>query len=383
MPDAARLHARHARVRTQLEPLGLDRLLVTSLPNVAWLTGVFASAGAALLEPDGVTLVIDRRYEADAAEAVAAAKDVLALELVERTYDETLAGLLARRRARTGFEARALTVERHRWLLAALAAEGIEADLLAPTVDVVEACRIVKDESEIALLREAGRRLSTVARRVLPGVRAGLREIEIAAAIETALREEGFSRPAFDTIVASGPRAALPHGRASDRRLHEGDLVVLDFGGVYGGYCVDLTRTVAIGTPSRDALRVHAAVAEAQQAARLAAVPGARFEEIDAAARRVLEAHGLAGAFTHGTGHGLGLEVHEAPRLAPRRPGGDRPPLPGTVRMPETVAPGMVFTIEPGVYRPGWGGVRIEDDALVTGEGTEWLTDVPTALTVA
>src|SRR5690606_40944598 len=123
-------------------------------------------------------------------------------------------------------------------------------------------------------------------------------------------------------------------GRASDRRLHEGDLVVLDFGGVYGGYCVDLTRTVAIGTPSRDALRVHAAVAEAQQAARLAAVPGARFEEIDAAARRVLEAHGLAGAVTHGTGHGVGPGGHDAPRPAPRGPGGDGPPVTRAVRRP-------------------------------------------------
>lgn len=383
MTDPEILRARHARVRDRLATLGLERLLVTSLPNVAWLTGVFASAGAALVEPEGVTLVIDRRYATDAAETVAASAGTLALERVERSYDETIAAMLARRGVRVGFEARALTVERHRWLRAALAAGGLDADLLVPTADVVESCRVIKDDVEIALLREAGRRLSAVARRVLPGVRAGLREREIAATIETALREEGFSRPAFDTIVASGPRSALPHGRASDRRLHAGDLVVLDFGGVYGGYCVDLTRTLAVGDPPRDAHRVFAAVAEAQNAARAAVRPGARFEEIDAAARRVLEAHGLGDAFTHGTGHGLGLEVHEAPRIAPRGPEWDRPPLPGTVPLPEVAAPGMVFTIEPGVYRAGWGGVRIEDDALVTGDGAEWLTDVPTALTSA
>jgi Xaa-Pro aminopeptidase len=381
--DPATLRARHARVRERLDALGLERLLVTSLPNVAWLTGVFASAGSAVVEPDTVTLVIDRRYASDAADAVERAGGALDLALVEGSYDETLASVLDRRSTPAGFESRALTVDRHRWFLATLAHAGFTGDRLVPTADLIESCRIVKDAWEIAQLREGARRLSAVARRVLPGVRAGLREFEVASAIETAMRQEGFSRPAFDTIVASGPRSALPHGRASDRRLHDGELVVLDFGGVYGGYCVDLTRTLALGEPPRDAPRVFAAVAEARDAARAAAMPGVPLDAVDAAARQVLEGHGLAEAFTHGTGHGLGLEVHEAPRLAPRRPGWDRPPLPGTVRLPDAVEAGMVFTIEPGVYRPGWGGVRIEDDALVTGTGAEWLTDVPTALTTA
>ena len=162
-----------------------------------------------------------------------------------------------------------------------------------------------------------------------------------------------------------------------------GDLVVLDFGGVYGGYCVDLTRTIALGDPPEDAVRVYAAVAEAQAAAFDAARPGAPLAAVDAAARQVLAAHGLGEAFSHGTGHGLGLEVHEAPRLVPQRVESKRPPLPGTVPLPEHVEPGMAFTIEPGVYLPGWGGVRIEDDVLVTAEGADWLTSVPQTLTLA
>jgi len=194
------------------------------------------------------------------------------------------------------------------------------------------------------------------------GAPAGMRAI--AGDIEVALREAGFSKPAFETIVASGPNSALPHARPTSRAVQAGEATVLDFGGVYDGYCVDLTRTVQVGAVSANIQHLYAAVAEAQQAAIRAVRPGETASVVDAAARSVLERHGLGAAFGHGTGHGLGLEVHEEPRIGRATP-----------RLPdERLEPGMVFTIEPGAYVPGVGGVRIEDDILVTVSGCEVLT---------
>jgi Xaa-Pro aminopeptidase len=209
-----------------------------------------------------------------------------------------------------------------------------------------------------------------VADAVFRATRAGQREREIAAVLESAMRDAGYERLAFDTIVASGPHAALPHYRAGDRMLQPGDLVVLDFGGVLDGYCCDLTRTVSIGPPSSEARRLYTAVYDAHQAAIAAIRPGVESTAVDAAARTVLEARGLGEAFGHGTGHGLGLNVHEEPRIT--RPRSDIPSVP--------LVPGMVFTVEPGAYLAGFGGVRIEDDVLVTETGCEVLTSVPREL---
>ena len=192
----------------------------------------------------------------------------------------------------------------------------------------------------------------------------------MAGAIESAIRAAGYERMAFDTIVASGPNAALPHYRAGNRVLSPGDLVVLDFGGVLDGYCSDLTRTVSVGAPTPDALRLHAAVRDAQRTAIEAVKPGVSATSVDAAARSLLESRGLGEAFGHGTGHGLGLDIHEEPRIGPARAHG------ASVQL----EPGMVFTIEPGAYVAGMGGVRIEDDVLVTAAGYEVLTSVPREL---
>jgi len=358
---------------------GVARLVVTSPHNVTWLTGFDGSAACAVVEPDRVVLVTDRRYvEVATALVVDGALDLV---IVEQTYDETLASLLAASPTPAGIEAGHLTVQRHRWLAGALAAAGWRHGPLVPTLDVIEAGRLVKDGWELERMREAGRRISAVAVGVIADLAPGQRERDVAQALEAGLRRAGFTRPAFDTIVASGPRAALPHGHASDRTMAAGDLVVLDFGGVYGGYCVDLTRTVVLGTPTAEAVRVHGAVAEAQQAAIAALAPGVAVSDVDQAARAVLARHGLDHRFVHGTGHGLGLEVHEAPRVGPARPVAHAP-LPGTVVLPEVLAAGMVVTIEPGAYIPGWGGVRIEDDLLVTATGAERLTCVPVMLSV-
>jgi Xaa-Pro aminopeptidase len=197
-------------------------------------------------------------------------------------------------------------------------------------------------------------------------VRAGEREREIATVIEMAMRDAGYERPAFDTIVTSGPHSAMPHYRAGTRVLMSGDLVVLDFGGVLDGYCCDLTRTVSIGPPSREVRRVYDAVRDAHAAAVAAVKPGIDASAVDAAARDLLRDRGLGDAFGHGTGHGLGLDVHEEPRVG--KPRADLPPV--------TLTPNMIFTIEPGAYLPGFGGVRIEDDVLVTEDGCELLTHV-------
>ncbi|MBI2827708.1 MAG: M24 family metallopeptidase, partial [Acidobacteria bacterium] len=209
--------------------------------------------------------------------------------------------------------------------------------------------------------------LTSVAASAFKATWAGESERAVATVLESAIRQAGYERLAFDTIVASGPHAALPHHRAGDRILAEGDLVVLDFGGVLDGYCCDLTRTVSIGPPSSEARRLYSAVYDAQQAALAAIGPGVESSAVDAAARGVLEERGLGDAFGHGTGHGLGLDIHEEPRIT--RPRADVASVP--------LVPGMVFTIEPGAYVAGFGGVRIEDDVLVTETGCEVLTSVP------
>jgi Xaa-Pro aminopeptidase len=290
---------------------------------------------------------------------------------VDGSYDATLAAVLRGGFSRVGFEAAHLTVSRFRWLEASLAGESATPELV-PVEGVIEVARSVKDAYEVGLLRTGGAMLSNVTRTVLGLARAGVSERELALEIDTAIHREGFEKPAFETIVASGPNSALPHARPTERILSEGDLVVLDFGGVYDSYCVDLTRTVVVGAASQRARDVHAAVRGAHGRAIEATGPGASRFAIDAAARDFLTAAGMGAAFGHGTGHGLGVEVHEEPRITRRGPGVD------TSR--EAVMPGMVFTIEPGAYFPGWGGVRIEDDVLVTERGVELLTLAPTEL---
>jgi hypothetical protein len=222
--------------------------------------------------------------------------------------------------------------------------------------------RLIKDPREIAILRRAGAAIVGVAAQLGPWVRAGRTEREVAADINRGLEQAGFTRPAFETIVASGPNSALPHARPGEHRLADGHLVVLDFGGVLDGYCVDLTRMAGVGRLGTGAVGIFHAVREAHQAALVSIRAGVAAGAVDAAARQVLENKGLGAAFVHGTGHGLGLDVHEAPRLSRLSKPGD------------LLRAGMVCTIEPGAYVPGVGGARLEDDVLVTDRGVEVLT---------
>ena len=369
LPDTSALARRHTRIRQTLETINLDALVVTCAANIRYLTNHTGSAGVLVMARDGLHLLVDFRYVESVRllqESPAACPGLRVWD-VPASYDEALLSCLTELAVTAvGFEATQVTVSRFDWWRRT--AEARRLDLaFRPTERVVEQHRIVKDAAEIATLREAAARLGPVADATFAAVRVGVTERYVAGVLEGALRDAGYERQAFDTIVASGPNAALPHYRAGDRVLASGDLLVLDFGGVLDGYCSDLTRTVAVGPPSPEARRLHAAVHAAQQAAVAVVRPGVDTTSVDTAARDVLRQHGLGDAFGHGTGHGLGLDIHEEPRITRQR--ADVPSLP--------LEPGMVFTIEPGAYLPGFGGVRIEDDVLVTETGCDVLTSVP------
>jgi Xaa-Pro aminopeptidase len=367
-PSTTALARRHDRIRESLETLSLDALIVTPPSNIRYLSNHAGSAGILVITRDAVHLLVDFRYQ-EAVRALQASPSACAgLQVwdVPASYEEALISCLADIGVtKVGFEAAHVTVARYEWWRETIAGRGLDITLRS-TERVVEQARLIKDAFEVATLREAAARLDTVMPQVLAAVRAGECEREIAAVIEIAMRDAGYERMAFDTIVASGPHSAMPHYRAGTRVLTSGDLVVLDFGGVLDGYCCDLTRTVSIGPPSREARRVYDAVRDAQAAAVAAVKPGIDASAVDAAARELLRDRGLGDAFGHGTGHGLGLDVHEEPRVG----------KPRTDLTPVTLVPNMVFTIEPGAYLPGFGGVRIEDDVLVTEDGCELLTHV-------
>ena len=385
---------RIATLRKDVHALNLDAFVITHLPNLRYVTGFTGTAGAAIVSASRCTLLVDFRYVTAARELLAGFPESLVdLHIVDGPYDDALIDVLGAlvpapglsehresngwvHAARIGVEGASMTINRFNRLSASLGRPSpgsaeesgtIGTVTLVPTERVIEARRAVKDTFEIATLREAARRLSRVAWDVPAFVQEGRSELAIAADIDSAIRAAGFERPAFETIVASGVNSARPHARPGTRTLAAGDGVVLDFGGIYDGYCVDLTRTLQVGVPGPELRRLAGAVREAHAAAIAAVRPGARPSEIDAAARGVLARHGLAEAFGHGTGHGLGLEVHEDPRISK---------LPGALP-DDPVVPGMVFTIEPGAYVGGLGGVRIEDDVLVVEGGCDVLTDVP------
>lgn len=353
--------ARLTKLRHRWQAHGRDACVISSATNIAYLTGFHGSAGLLLQSPDEDVLILDGRYTTIAAEARdRGALAPVRVEPAGTTHDAAMAAVLVRFGAtRIAFEPEHVTVSSlTRWQAA------LPADWQGPG-DLVEPLRLIKDVSEIAIFRRAGRALAGVAGRLGEWVATGRTEREVAADINRGLEQAGFSRPAFNTIVAAGPHSAHPHAQPGDRRLAAGDLVVLDFGGVLEGYCVDLTRMAAVGRVVDQAVGLYRAVRDAQQAALDVICAGVAAGAVDAAARQVLDAQGLGAAFVHGTGHGLGLEVHEAPRLS-RLAGPE-----------ERLLAGMVCTVEPGAYVPGVGGARLEDDVLVTETGIELLTPGP------
>jgi len=356
--------ARAGRLRAAFAEAGIDALLVTHLPNVRYLTGFTGSAAMVVVTGDALVLTTDGRYRTQAGEQLASAGVAAAVEIGATTADQRLA--IARSLdagARLGFEAHAVTWAQQRDLAAAL--DGHE---LVATEGLVEARRRVKEPGEVARIRAACAIADDALASLLPSLADGPTERDFALDLEIAMRRRGASGNSFDPIVASGPNAAKPHARPSGRTIERHELVVIDFGCVVDGYCSDMTRTVSVGDPGPDARRVWDVVRESQSAGRDAVRAGVDCSEVDRACREVIAAAGWADSFVHGTGHGVGLEIHEEPRVA------------ASAR--DTLEPGSVVTVEPGVYLPGVGGVRIEDTVVVTPDGSEPLTAFPKHLII-
>jgi Xaa-Pro aminopeptidase len=346
---------RRRALLAQISERDLDGIVSTNHASWYYLTGFTGEAGALLLSAQGTWLVTDGRFMAQARQ------ETLGLRVVkqEGSLMASLGARLAgRSRRRVGYDATQIAVAQFRALHRAAGSRvrWVRAD------GDVEKGRQRKDPTELAQMRKAAVLGGEVLSGALKLLKPGVREIEIAAEVEYQMRQKGASGPAFDTIVAFGARTAYPHARPTQRRLRKNELVVLDLGVILGHYCSDITRTVFVGRAPARIRGWYRAVRDAQVAAIAAARPGVRCGDVDAAARGVLARYRLDQYFVHSTGHGLGLEVHEDPRLARGQK--------------NTLAPGNVITIEPGIYVPDLGGIRIEDDVAVHADRTEVLTRV-------
>lgn len=331
----------------------LGFFVVTDPRNVFYLTGFRGSAGVAVLGHSVARLWVDPRY------TLQAQQDAQGVEVIEerRGLLKAVARYLRKQKVRRAeFEGDHVTCAQ----LRALDHEARGKVRFDATSGVVESLRSVKDEGEIAVMRQAARVTVQALEETLPLAKPGARECDLATEIEYRMRRHGAEGAAFETIVASGPRAAWPHARASTKSLEKGELVIFDLGAILSGYAADMTRTVFLGQPSRRVVNLYKAVLGAQRKAVDALRPGARCCDVDAAARRVLERRGLEKLFTHSTGHGVGLDIHERPRLAKTEK--------------TRLKAGSVVTAEPGIYLEGLGGIRLEDTVLVGENGPEILT---------
>ena len=348
------------RLRARLAGAGCDALLVTDLTNIRYLTGFTGSAALVLVTADDLLFVTDGRYRDQAAAQLDAARVAGRVE-IGRTADaqrDLLAGPVAGV-ARLGLEAAAVTWAQQR----RFAGEWFTGTEVVATEDLVEDLRTVKDAGEVARIRAACAMADAALAAVRHRLGEGATEAEVALELEWQMRRLGAEGPSFETIVASGPNGAMPHHRAGDRRIVEGDLVVVDFGALVEGYHSDMTRTFVVGEPSEVQRRMLDAVTAAQAAGVAAVRSGVEARDVDEACRAVLRDVGWEDAFLHGTGHGVGLDIHESPRVSASATG--------------SLADGHVVTVEPGVYLPEHGGVRVEDTVVVTAEGCRTLTLAP------
>ncbi len=343
-----------AKAKEFLRSQPFDALIISNFRNRRYISGFSGSAGLLLLLPDKVVLLTDFRYVEQAKQ------EAPGCEIVQhgsRIYEDA-ANFLARCSS-IAYEENYVTVETFKKLQTSIP----DKEWLPTNLDLL---RTVKDQEELSLLKNAVDIADRAFARLLPELRTGMAEIEAAALLEFYLRQEGASGTSFPTIVASGERSSLPHGQPTDKVFAAGDFVTFDFGAVYKGYCSDITRTVVIGKASEEQKKVYGIVLAAQLKALAALKPGITGKEGDAAARDVITAAGYGQYFGHGTGHSVGLAIHEEPRLSPS--------------CAALLEPGMVVTVEPGIYIPGWGGVRIEDMVAVTGDGVRILTATPKQL---
>ena len=345
---------RQTKLRAGLEKQKLSFLVVTNPRNIFYLTGFRGSAGVAVWGASDAALWVDPRY------TLQATGEAQGIELIEEKGSLLKAVALWLRKKkprRVGFEDGHLTFSQFRFM----EREGRGKFRFEPAPGIIEALRFVKDQYEIALIREACRVTVEAFEEILPLVKPGVKESDLAAEIEYRMRRKGADGPAFDTIVASGHRGAFPHARASNKVLGKSELVIFDMGAILNGYASDMTRTVYLGGHAGVRIkRLYKAVLDAQQMAVESLRQGVKGGEVDEAARRVLRRRGLASYFTHSTGHGVGLDIHEKPRMGK----GDKTRL----------CAGCVVTAEPGIYIEGLGGIRLEDTVMVGPDGPEVLT---------
>ncbi len=345
----------------RLEAEDLGAILVTDAANRRYLTGFRGSAGMLLVDTEGACLLTDSRYTQ---QAQSEAPDCSIVPTASDPY-ETLSETLEKRGInRVGFEAQQVTFDGHRRI-----SEHVSSVEWVPTTQMVEQLRLIKDDEELAVMKEAAAIADRALEEILPAVAPGRAEEDIALDLEFCMRRMGAEGLSFPLIVASGARSSLPHGRASEKIVQEGDFITFDYGARYKGYCSDATRTVVVGRADEEQRKVYDTVLGAQEAAVAHVAPGQTGREVDSVARDIIDGAGYGEYFGHGLGHGVGLAVHEGPSLSQRR--GDR-----------ELECGMVVTVEPGIYIPGWGGVRIEDLVVVTESGCEILTSVSKELVV-
>jgi Xaa-Pro aminopeptidase len=344
--------SRIERLRVSMKEAGIPALLITSAVNRRYLSGFTGSSGYVLITRDRAILLTDFRYMTQASE------QAVHYEIIEhsvKAMESVLALLRQQGISQLGFESNHVTFATYTSYKSDL--QGIE---LVSTENLVERLRRIKDEAELQIMQEAADLADRTFSYILTQLKPGVTEKSIALEIEMFIRSNGGTSTSFDSIVASGERSALPHGVASDRILGHNEFVKLDFGAYYKGYCSDITRTVVLGKPTDQHREIYGIVLEAQLACLAGLKPGITGKAGDALARDVIARYGYGEAFGHSTGHGLGMEVHENPRLS---------------KMEETILePGMVVTVEPGIYLPGFGGVRIEDDVVLTESGIRILT---------
>ncbi len=357
--------SRVPRLLERLPDAGCDALVVTSSSNIRYLTGFTGSAGVLMVSDAESLITTDGRYATQVEEELAGSGAHARIEVGDPARQLEALSRAAGGLSRVGLEASHLSWARQRSLAAAM--RDIE---MVATTGLVEALRVIKDPGELARIEAAAAIADRALREVRAMVASGAAEKEIALALDFGMRRLGAVSSSFETIVASGPNAAKPHARPSSRRVGSGELTVVDFGAVVDGYCSDMTRTVSAAAPVTETeSRMVEVVSESQRAGLASVRAGVEASAVDSACRSVIEEAGWGDAFVHGTGHGVGLDVHEAPAVAAR-----------SVDKLET---GSVVTVEPGVYLPGVGGVRIEDTVVVTPLGCRVLTKAPKDLIVA
>lgn len=349
-----RRSARIAALRAALAEANVDGLLVSSLPNIRYITGFSGTSALLFVTARELYFVTDFRYETQVQSEVG---DIANVRIEGASLWIGLWNILQRQAHEIiGFESSHLLHRDFQRLLT----EGARYQW-RPQSGLIEKLRESKDRDEVALIEHAGGIATRALSATITRIRAGVSELQIAGFLEKALRDEGCEEFPFPTIVASGPRAALPHARPTAREVEAGDLLLLDFGAQYRGYCSDITRTVVVGRATDEQRHIYSIVRAANETASEKIRAGMTGQDADALARSYIEDQGFGKAFGHSLGHGLGLEVHEAPRLA-KTAGA-------------ALSEGAVVTIEPGIYRPGWGGIRIEDDVHLAPEGPRILTD--------